>query len=274
MERVRDCTIYKIGQDLYNNGDKNSGLYEYNLIADAVSKSFVEDTLVIINGKISKSDEFELEELLKTHKHKIFISSDAISFDTNINIINECDVLLHQCPFNKISHVKSKVWQHYSYVPELFYKPFDKPISQDNLLLYGGGLRNDKVLEYLSSVPSKSLLKTSELDNRLNYLDYLDEAMKHKFTLIISRQDYIELGWVTSRFIEAAGCWNYPIVDIDYDRHQYFGASKIVSMNDLVDRINKLSNNEYERESRIKYYRQRFAKDKHNFRKLIEELTK
>lgn len=275
MRTFRDCCVYKIGEDLYKKSDKNSGLHEYNLITQALSKSSVEDTLVIINGKISSQDEKELHNLMSQYAHKIFISSDAISFSTNIGVINECDVLLHQCPFNKIPEVNKKVFQHYSYVPELFYKPFDKPVEQDNLLFYGGGLRNERTLDYLKNTTSIGWLKSTEFgDNRLEYSQYIEEAKKHKFALIISRQDYIDLGWVTSRFVEAVSCWNYPIVDIDYDRFQYFGMNKMLSPEVAKDTIEKLSDDEFAREGRIKYYRNRFEKDSLKFAKLVEELTK
>lgn len=265
--------VYKIGKELYNNGDKNSGLHEFNLISNQVKKANIEDTLIIVNGKFTATDAKVLPTLLSQYKKKIFVCSDAIAFDNNKDIINECDVLLHQCPFDKIPGISNTVRQHYSYVPELFYIPFAKK-EQDDLLFYGGGLRNDKTLEYLECVKSKSLLKDKESDKRLYYMDYIEEAQHHKFALIIGREQYNELGWVTSRFVEAASCWNYPIVDIEYDKHQYFGITKMINTTDVRNTIEKLLKDELSRETRIKYYRHRFENDYDKFAMLLKELTK
>ena len=269
-----NCTVYKLGLDLYRTQDKNSGLHEYDIIQDAVKHANILDTLLIINGKFTTTDEQTLDKLMQKYKKKIFICSDAIAFRDNIDIINECDILLHQCPYNIIPHVRTKVTQHYSYVPELFYYPFNKPVAQDNLLFYGGGLRNTDTLNYTDNIQSKTLLKTDTADHRLNYNEYIEEAMKHKFAFIISRQEYIDLGWVTSRFVEAASCWNYPIVDMTYDRHQYFGISKVLNYKEAQILINKLSNDEFSREHKIQLYRDRFAKDRNKFVSLLEELIK
>ena len=267
-------SVYKIGMDLYKSGDKNSGLYEKTIIETALNKAFVADTLIIINGKFTGTDARLLPIAMKDYKHKVFVCSDAIAFKNNLDIINECDILLHQCPYNKIPNVSNKVVQHYSYVPELFYTPYSKPYDQDDLLFYGGGLRNDATLDYLNAVPSESLLKDKTSDKRLDYFKYLDELTKHKFALIIGREEYNDLGWVTSRFVEAAACWNYPIVDIEYDKHQYFGMTKMINMTDVRNTIEKLSKDELSRETKIKYYRHRFNQDSNKFKLLLEELIK
>lgn len=271
--KINSNEVYKIGEHLYVNGDKNSGLHEYHLICDALKLSTkIKNTLFIINGALSNIDKDNLSKLFLEYKRRVFISSDAISFTTNLDIINECDILLHQCPFNSIPNVKASIKQYYSYVPELFYQPFDKRSFQDNLLFYGGGLRNSTTLEYLNMNNSKALLKTTSSDDRLTYEEYLLEATKHKFALIIGRDEYNELSWVTSRFIEAAACWNYPIVDIEYDRHQYFGITKAVNALDANNIIKKYSNDEAARQAKIIYYRNRFSLDKFKFIKLLEEI--
>lgn len=273
MDILNSNAVYKLGKELYNDVDKNSGLYEYNIVKNRVASARINDTLIIINGKLTKADEKVLPSILSKYKKKIFICSDAIAFEDNKSIIKECDILLHQCPYNKLPNIPNHIIQHYSYVPELFYAPYTQ-VKQDDLLFYGGGLRNTVTLDYLQSVPSKSLIKDNKQDNRLNYYEYLDELATHKFALIIGRQVYNELGWVTSRFVEAAACWNYPIVDIDYDRHQYFGMTKMINMTDVRNTIDKLSKDELSRITKIKYYRHRFNNDFNNFTILLEELSK
>lgn len=272
MKQLTNGAVYKIGESLYKNVDKNSGLHEYNIVAHALSKLDLQNTLVIINGRYTDGDKSNLSNLLSKYNKKIFVCSDAIAFKDNIDIINECDALLHQCPFSKIENVSNRIKQHYSYVPELFYVPFAKPTVQDDLLFYGGGLRNSNTLDYLKAVPSKDLLKHGKFDNRLPYYDYIDEAKNHKFALIVSRQEYIDLGWVTSRFVEAASCWNYPITDIDYDRFQYFGMTKVLNATDVRNTIDKLSKDESTRLTKIKFYRHRFENDSLKFKALMEEL--
>jgi hypothetical protein len=262
-------TVYKIGESLYNNVDKNSGLYEYNLIKNALKGlSTNKKVLVIINGKITKND-YCLDSMLNKYELKIFIASDIVALTLNKHIIDKCDILLHQST-NEIEGINIR--QRYSFVPELFYN--NGIINeQDNKLFFGGGVRDkeQRIKQYLNNCNSASLLKTDSEDNRLPYNEYIKELSKHKFALIISRKPYDELGWVTSRFVEAISNWVYPIVDEKYDKYNHYLVNK-VNINNYNKVIESLIDDELFRFNVIRSYREKFYNDSFKFKQLMEEL--
>ena len=117
--------FYKIGSTNYvQNGtlvDKNSGMFEFHIIKSELNDIVCEKrVLIIVNGKFTMDEEQSLQNILNEYDLKIFIASDIVALTDNRNIIDKCDILLHQCPNNSIDTIDVK--QDYSWVPELFYK--------------------------------------------------------------------------------------------------------------------------------------------------------
>lgn len=273
--------VYKIGLKLYNDVDKNSGLFEYKLIKSKIEEalncgyiSINKSVLIIINGSIDNEEEEYLLSKLKTYDKAIFIASDIISLKSNRNIIDKCDVLLHQCPKRNIDGINIK--QHYSYVPELFYtyKTFCNYDDRENALFFGGGVRDmEEVLTKIQNlVKCNFILKNSTSDNRLPYDEYIKEQLKHKYTLITCRKDYSEIGWVTARFIECIANNNFPIVLSCYDTDDYFGIFKIKDLEDIPVVINYLETSNEMRTFIINNYKRTFSLNNYKFLTLLEEL--
>ena len=267
--------VYKIGLSMYKHGDKNSGLFEYNIIKKELSRiSTDKKVLVIINGKCASNELEKLYELLKLYDIKIFIASDIVAITENAPIIARCDCLLHQCPSEKIEMFNA-MEQHYSWVPELFYKYCKyKTTSKYNKMIFGGGLRDneDKILEYLAVVPSTAYIKTTEHDSRLEYADYLLELSKHKFALIISRKAYSDIGWVTARYAEAVANGVIPLCDKDYDKDCHFVKVTVTSAKDLHTTFNMLLRERRFRNTLLSIMRKELHNTKNNFKQLIVNL--
>ena len=129
-----DDLIYKVGEANCNKVfDKNGGFYEYNLIKSEITKlsdNGLEKCFVLVGGNLSDESEYEkIVSLIKRKKDKgykvIFIVTDSISLkDMSIDIINRCDLLLHQAVGFTFDNID--IEQRYSYVPELFYVDNEK----------------------------------------------------------------------------------------------------------------------------------------------------
>lgn len=271
-------SVYKIGKSLYENKrgfviDKNSGYYEYEYIKTECENIHTnKKVLVIINGRFDYSEcRQELLDYTKLFDVRIFIASDIISLTDNQDIINACDYLLHQCPTHRFCEFP-QLKQHYSYVPELFYKYCqESTFTKDELLIFGGGVRDNeaKIAGYLNAVPSVAFIKTNVSDNRLEYNEYLKELSKHSYALIISRKKYSEIGWVTARFAEAIAKNCIPIVDAEYDKTNYFMVDKISSKKELVKLINFYSTHPQTKQQILSHFRNVLTNRSNAFAALI-----
>lgn len=255
---MKNITFFKIGLDLYENcEDKNSGLYEYNLIKselEIIDMYVPFGTLVILNGKPNDTDKLMVESMIEAcHKvgsKAIYIVSDSVAFN-NIDLTNKFDVVLHQAW--KYDFAKIQCKQHYSYVPELFYldrqEELDRPYN--NLVLFCGNNtgRIDKINEYVRGQKGTkknmfSLIKGDDKDERIPHDIYLRLQSMFKYSLMICREQYRDCGWITARLIEAIDAGSLPFFDEDYDKNEaYFIASLKVcnkyDLNNLVKFYNK-----------------------------------
>ena len=247
---IRMIDIYKIGHRNYiKDGvlvDKNSGAFEFRIIREELHYvNCNKQVLIIINGKFVDDEEEFVQEQLQHYDIRIFIASDIVALTDNKSIIDKCDILLHQCPNNKIDSVS--IEQHYSWIPELFYKYNENTQNHAKIdrLIFGGGVRdNEKLItSYLNSVPSTAFLKTDAVDNRLNYDEYMQQLAKHKYSLIVSRKAYSELNWVTARYAEALAVNTLPICDSEYDNSNHFYSIKVYRDEDLKSVIDMLTDN-------------------------------
>jgi hypothetical protein len=272
-------TIHKIGLQHYitEEGivDKNSGAFEYDIIRSELDDIVCEKrVLIIINGKFIKDEEKRLQCMLNDYDVKIFIASDIVALTDNISIIERCDYLLHQCPSNAIAALQN-VKQHYSWVPELFYKYIICRYKvKMQKLIFGGGVRDneDLINSYLNAVPSTAFLKTNSSDTRLKYHEYLEQLSAHEYSLIVSRQQYSEIGWVTARYVEALAVNTIPICDGQYDKSNHFISVKVFEPNDLRSVINMFNENALYRKSILRIMQIKLNETCDNFKKLIVDL--
>ena len=269
--------FYKIGKKWYEDHDKNSGLFEANILEkELVDIHCDKKVLIILNGKFfNTEEEIFLLSYMQGFDIKIFIASDIVALDNNRSIINNCQYLLHQCPDNDMIE-DDKLIQLYSWVPEVFYT-YSKQLlveEKQNKLIFGGGVRDNehKIFEYLSSVPSVSYLKTNTYDNRLEYADYLMELAKCKYTIIIARQAYNDIGWVTARYCEAIANNTLPICDSTYDRSNHFAVVRVSSKEELKQMIKMLNQSEEFCISLLKQEHRKLASRQNNFRNLIIDI--
>lgn len=269
--------FYKIGKKWYEDHDKNSGLFEANILEkELVDIHCDKKVLIILNGKFfNTEEEIFLLSYMQGFDIKIFIASDIVALDNNRSIINNCQYLLHQCPANDMIE-DDKLIQLYSWVPEVFYT-YSKQLlveEKQNKLIFGGGVRDNehKIFEYLSSVPSVSYLKTNTYDNRLEYADYLMELAKCKYTIIIARQAYNDIGWVTARYCEAIANNTLPICDSTYDRSNHFAVVRVSSKEELKQMIKMLNQSEEFCISLLKQEHHKLASRQNNFRNLIIDI--
>lgn len=228
--------IYKIGQHYYQNlnkvVDKNSGLFESNMIKDEFTqeeKDDRKDLAVIVGGILSFEDKEYLEEKLHNYKKKVFIATDYSMFHSCLDLANSCDLVLHQAKVD-IPIITTK--QEYGYMPELFFKETEKPTMQHELIIFGGNNlnRQDLINKYVLNKDGKvnermfTLIKNYDTmeDNRLEYSEYIKLLRMFRYSLIIARKEYRDLHWTTSRFVESISNWVYPIVDKDYDLSGHF----------------------------------------------------
>ena len=50
----------------------------------------------------------------------------------------------------------------------------------------------------------------------------MEELAKHSYSLVISRKQYQEVGWITPRFVECVALDTMPICDYTYDKFNHF----------------------------------------------------
>lgn len=223
--------IYKIGIKNYYVDDKvvdkNSGLFELKIIEEEVKDILTDkQVLIIVNGKFTNCEErIQLLQYMTNYDMCVFIASDIIAFDDNADIIKRCDVLLHQAPQHQFKQFK--IQQCYSYLPEAFYKyTAQTNTTKYKQLIFGGGVRDNekKILSYLNAVWSSKYIKSTTMDNRLQYSFYLKELAKHRYSLVISRKRYAKVGWITSRYFESIANGVIPICDKSYDKSNHLSS--------------------------------------------------
>ena len=272
--------FYKIGYKNYiHDGtlvDKNSGTFEFEIIKTELDDIVCEKrVLIIVNGKFVADEEQSLQNALNDYELKIFIASDIVALTDNRNIIDKCDILLHQCPNNSIDSIHIK--QCYSWVPELFYKYncITCTYAKMDRIIFGGGVRDNEELiqSYLNSVPSTAFLKTDRVDNRLEYEEYIEQLSKHRYSLIVSRKQYYELNWVTARYAEALAVNTLPICDGQYDNSNHFVSIKVFNDADLKSVVDMFNNNQCYRVAMLRYMQHRLNATCDNFKKLILKLV-
>lgn len=240
--------VYKIGLGYYDKlkCDKNSGLFEYKIICkeleqiQGVCKAKV---LVIING-LPDCDELEnLMYKMQNYDKKIFVMSDSIALKTCKDIMNNCDLVLHQSITNKFDEINTK--QKYSGVPELFYKYLsDMSLLtklKDNKVSFGGNNlnRQDKFEQYnINDDIYKVNIKdyNTGVDARLEHKEYLSILSQQKFSLIICRKEYRGINWITARFYESIAKCTLPLIDEDFCKCLWliFG-NNIIRVNNFTD---------------------------------------
>lgn len=261
--------IVKIGMNQLPKLDVNSAKYEYELISGLLNNIHAENTIVILGGKFTEADNYVIP-LLSNYSRKIFVATDTVAIASCKEIIELCDVLLHQCPKRDIEGITIR--QRYSYIPELFYK-VTQTEQQDDLLFFAGAFRDIKplVLDYIDNNKSKVLLKTENNDRRLVYYDYLNELKTHKYGLVLLRKQNHIPGWITSRFVEYVACNVFPIVHFEYDEDDYFSAIKTYNGIGAKALIDLLKDNETFRVNYINALKSRFEKDNLKFIDVIME---
>lgn len=284
--------IYKIGKGYYEsnlgNKDKNSGLFETDLISKEV-RNMSDDLVIIINGAIQEKDEIEIKLLLSKHCKKIFILSDLQCLNSCLWVINRCDVLLHQVPHErfKFKTIDKHVKQMYGYVPELFFRFSEPSPYKHDLVLFGGNdfEREDDIKNIIfhngKIRPYFLLLYKSykdNIDNRLDYSEYIKLLSMMKYSLIIARKEYYDIGWVTSRIVEAFDNRVLPIVDYRYDKFEHFiyGANILLPSNEcfsieifIKNIINENFYNNFTSQQLIEENRDIIANNRHKFKELI-----
>ena len=284
--------VVKLGMNYYSENlerkDKNSGLFEVSLIENEIEKIWCNDAEkcdveIIINGALSDNEQFEFKS--KDSK-KIFILSDLQCMRACKSIIDRCDILLHQVPSDgfEFNSVDKHVEQRYGYIPELFFVERKRAPYKHDLVLFGGNdfERADDVSKFIMSEaygeltinPYFLLLYKSYshyIDTRLDYSEYIKLLSLMKYSLIIARKEYEEIGWVTSRIVEAYDNFVLPFVGENYDKYSHFCVSSF-KVHDYDEIKHKVENNIYEYQKvqwMIEHHRDKIAKDRVKFKELI-----
>ena len=240
--------VYKLGLKYYDilKSDKNSGLFEYEIIKKEfrgiLCKSSV---LIILNGKCDEEESKQLLNKMQKYDKKIFVMTDSIALETCKQIINKCDLVLHQRFDGNYEEIKAK--QIYSGVPELFYKylcgyPTRNYQDKQECVNFGGNnlRRQDKFDAYnLSDEIYKTRIKsyTEGYDARISHDEYIAELADSKYSLMICREEYRNINWVTARFYESIAVGCLPLVDIDYCNglEDIFGKENIIRVSNIED---------------------------------------
>lgn len=286
-------SIYKIGMKVYEDRlqqDKNSGTYELQYIHNAlnsIAQTIVEtNTLIIVGGKLFDEDTEKLAEIMPQYDIRIFVATDSVNFLTCNDIINQCDYILHQSPrpIPELIPQFGEDRQMYGYMPELFFVPLAKAEHQKNMAIFGGNnlRRMDMFEKYILDADGSfnegifALYKNSggdAEDMRLEYSSYINLARLFKYNLIIVREEYRPIGWVTSRFVEAAACWNYPLVDETYDKYGHFtnasGSGKVSSYEEMLSTMKYFNEHEDERLRLIGQMREKIMMNCNKFVEVI-----
>lgn len=267
---------YKIGLDSYNGrGDVNGGLYEYKLIkkeVDFVAKALQfkcnnKKALILVGGYLKKESEIKvIEKLLNVYFDvKIFIATDYVSISTCKDIINKCDYLLTQTTQKIEDGISKEVKQLYSGVPELFYKyiryKLVKKVNQDNKIIFGGANTGRQDLFERYEINEKNdnyclftKINESGYDNRIGYFDFIEQLQYHKYTVVISRDVYRDVGWVTPRYYEALAANCLPFIDSEYDKNMIYNLPYWLttqSYRDIMFLRDKYDKNERLRKARL-----------------------
>jgi hypothetical protein len=221
--------VYKIGLSYYDGlkSDKNSGLFEYDIIKQELKGiNCKRKVLIVINGKCSEEENERVYKLLDNYDKKIFIMSDSIAMETCKNIMEKCDVVFHQ-RYNGI-YGELNVRQVYSGIPELFYKYlYNRPRllfgDRTDCINFGGNdlRREDKFELYnlADKIYNKRIKSYSQnYDTRVPHDVYIEELSQSKYALMICREEYRNIDWVTARFYEAIAVGCMPLVDKDFCR--------------------------------------------------------
>ena len=268
--------VYKIGLHWYDGiEDRNGGLFEYRIIEQELKNVLTDKhVLVIVNGKLCQGEEESLLNKMKLFDIVIFIATDIIAFSDNKNIINASDYLLHQSPIIlKDFYYKPQL---YSYLPEMFYKYVDaRKIEHNGKLIFGGGVRDNEneILSYLQAVPSTAYLKRENEDTRLPYNKYLNELAKHSYSLIISRKQYQQIGWITPRYTECLALDTLPICDYTYDMFRHFKSIVVNNPEHLKTVIETFENNSSYYKSVLQQAKNEVYANVNTFKLIITKLT-
>lgn len=286
--------IYKIGLDSYKNReDVNGGLYEFELIHKEVkwvenlviNANIKKNVLIIVGGYLKRESEIKvIEKLLNMYFDiKIFIATDYVSIDTCKDIINKCDYLLTQTTQKIEDGISKNVKQFYSGVPELFYKyqlfMFAKKFKKCNKIIFGGADtgRQDLFKKYKMNEKNKDYclytkINESGYDNRINYLSFIGQLNYHKYTIIISRDIYRDIGWVTPRYYEALAANCLPFVDKEYDKNNIYSLPNwLITENyyDIISLCNKYNINEVLRMEKLRSLKETAVKRVDIFNSLL-----
>lgn len=239
--KLKNIKYYKIGMERYKNGkDKNSGLYEYNLILKELEKidsRAKKGTLVVLSGALDKEERAKVEVMINDcHLDgaiAIYIVTDSCALHKGF--INQFDAVLHQAWDHKIKGIK--INQYYSYVPELFFTgEIENEKYKHDLLLFCGNDtgRQDKIRDYVRDEngckPNTfSLVKYADgVDERVEHEEYLKLLKRFKYNLMICRKDYRDLNWVTARLVESIDNWCLPVFDFEYDKNSAYRIPDLV----------------------------------------------
>ena len=95
---------------------------------------------------------------------------------------------------------------------------------------------------------------------------------KFKYTIIIARQAYNDIGWVTARYCEAIANNTVPICDSTYDRSNHFAVLRVSSKEELKQMIEMLNQSEEFCISLLKQEHHKLASRQNNFRNLIIDI--
>lgn len=274
--------IKKLGMSKYKMSDKNGGLFETNVISNALIGLRSDDVVVIINGLYDEEDKKWFNKI-KDKKKIIFILTDTACFEKDKEIINVADIVLHQSP-KPLDYIKCR--QTYGYVPELFFcEKVEERANQMDLCLFGGAntgrqeLFDRYLFNEIGKVREKMFVVCKEYyqsgaiayDDRLGYDTFMDLMSFFKYSLVIARKDYNEIGWVTPRYIEAVSRNCLPICDEQFDKYEHFKSKILVDSYDmLIDVIKYYSEHEDARIEWLNRSRETFKKNKDMFRRIVE----
>lgn len=240
--------VYKIGLSYYDGlkSDKNSGLFEYEIIKKELQGIVcMQKVLIIINGLNSPEENEQVLKMMKDFDKKIFIMSDSIALETCKEIMDNCDVVLHQRYKGRYEEIKAR--QAYSGVPELFYKYLynrpNKLYQHRNVCVNFGGnnlRRQDKFDVYnLSDKMYSTRIKsyTEGYDARVSHDEYITELADSMYSLMICREEYRNIDWVTARFYESIAVGCLPFVDVDFCKglEDVFGKENIIRVSNFED---------------------------------------
>lgn len=274
--------VKKLGMSKYKGQDRNSGLFEANMIASHLSEIESKDTIVVINGLYDDCDK-EWFESIKGKKRIVFVLTDISCLEKNKELIEYSDLVLTQT-IEEIKDIKCR--QTYGYVPELFYEDRKIARNQSNVCVFGGantgredlfkkyiynsnGDLNDRIIAICKEYNEDGTIK---YDDRLDYNSFISLVSFCKYSLVIARKEYNELGWVTSRFVESVSNNCLPVCDVLYDKYKHFGKKVVVdAYYELVDLMDFYNLHENFRIAMLNTFRERLEKDKYKFVKIIKE---